>query len=71
MTNKLDAGKLAIMKCPDCDGYLIAKSGKTNNYFLACTNYTADNKGCNKKIWKADYYKMMGYELEKTPQNGK
>ena len=61
MTNKLDAGKLAIMKCPDCDGYLIAKSGKTNNYFLACTNYTADNKGCNKKIWKADYYKMMGY----------
>ena len=71
MTNKLDAGKLAIMKCPDCDGYLIAKSGKTNNYFLACTNYTADNKACNKKIWKADYYKMMGYELEKTPQNGK
>ena len=62
MTNKLDAGKLAIMKCPDCDGYLIAKSGKTNNYFLACTNYTADNKGCNKKIWKADYYKMMGYK---------
>lgn len=65
MTNKLSAGKLAIMKCPDCDGYLIAKSGKTNNYFLACTNYTNDNKGCNKKIWKQDYYKKMGYELEK------
>ena len=62
MTNKLDAGKLAIMKCPDCDGYLIAKSGKSNNYFLACTNYTSDNKGCNKKIWKTDYYKMMGYK---------
>ncbi|MBC6713771.1 UvrD-helicase domain-containing protein [Treponema sp. Marseille-Q3903] len=62
MTNKLDAGKLAIMKCPDCDGYLIAKSGKSNNYFLACTNYTSDNKGCNKKIWKTDYYKIMGYK---------
>lgn len=66
MTNKLSAGKLAIMKCPDCDGYLIAKSGKTNNYFLACTNYRNDNKGCNKKIWKQDYYKIMGYELEKN-----
>ena len=70
MTNKLSAGKLAIMKCPDCDGYLIAKSGKTNNYFLACTNYRNDNKGCNKKIWKQDYYKKMGYELEKNSSNG-
>ena len=65
MTNKLDAGKLAIMKCPDCDGYLIAKSGKTNNYYLACTNYRSDKKGCNKIIWKNDYYTMMGYEIEK------
>lgn len=65
MTNKLDAGKLAIMKCPDCDGYLIAKSGKTNNYYLACTNYRSDKKGCNKIIWKNDYYAMMGYEIEK------
>lgn len=65
MTNKLDAGKLAIMKCPDCDGYLIAKSGKTNNYYLACTNYKSDKKGCNKIIWKNDYYTMMGYEIEK------
>ena len=65
MTNKLDAGKLAIMKCPDCDGYLIAKSGKSNNYFLACTNYTSDKKGCNKKIWKEEYYKIMGYKTEK------
>lgn len=71
MTNKLSAGKLAIMKCPDCDGYLIAKSGKTNNYFLACTNYRNDNKGCNKKIWKQDYYKIMGYELEKNRLMGK
>ena len=65
MTNKLDAGKLAIMKCPDCDGYLIAKSGKTNNYYLACTNYKSDKKGCNKIIWKNEYYTMMGYEIEK------
>ena len=65
MTNKLDAGKLAIMKCPDCDGYLIAKSGKSNNYFLACTNYTSDKKGCNKKIWKEEYYKIMRYKTEK------
>ena len=65
MTNKLDAGKLSIMKCPDCDGYLIAKSGKSNNYFLACTNYTSDKKGCNKKIWKEEYYKIMGYKEKK------
>lgn len=64
MTNKLAAGKLAIMKCPDCDGYLIAKSSDSKNYFLACTNYTKDGKGCNTKIWKRDYYLQMGYKLE-------
>lgn len=64
MTNKLDAGKLSIMKCPDCEGYLIAKSSDSKNFFLACTNYTRDGKGCNTKIWKRDYYMQMGYKPE-------
>lgn len=65
MTNRLNAGKLSIMKCPDCEGYLVAKFGSANKYFLGCTNYTNDKKGCNKVIWKNDYYKMMGYEPDK------
>lgn len=65
MTNKLEGGKLSIMKCDKCtDGYLIVKPGKNNNYFLACTNYSRDGKGCDRKIWKEEYYKMMGYSLE-------
>ena len=71
MTNKLDAGKLSIMKCPDCEGYLIAKSSDSKNFFLACTNYTRDGKGCNTKIWKRDYYMQMGYKPEQEDSTNK
>ena len=67
MTNRLDSGKLSIMKCDSCaDGYLIVKSSKDGlNHFLACTNYTANGKGCGNIVWKEDFYRMMGYEVEK------
>ncbi len=70
MTNKLEGGKLSIMKCDKCtDGYLIVKPGKNNNYFLACTNYSRDGKGCDRKIWKEEYYRIMGYKLEDEKEN--
>lgn len=67
MTNRFDSGKLSIMKCDSCaDGYLIVKSSKDGSkHFLACTNYTANGKGCGNIIWKEDFYRMMGYEREK------
>lgn len=72
MTNKLEGGKLSIMKCDKCtDGYLIVKPGKSNNYFLACTNYSKDGKGCGRKIWKEEYYRMMGYSLYDDKEKNK
>lgn len=65
MTNDYRAGKLAIMKCEECrDGYLIAKANKGNGYFLGCTNYTADRKGCNNTISSGEYYTLMNYSAE-------
>ena len=62
MTNKLETGKLSIMKCNCCeDGYLIVKSGKKVE-FLGCTNFKSDKTGCNNVIWKNDFYRMMGYK---------
>ena len=67
MTNKIEGGKLSIMKCPDCtDGYLIVKNARERECFLGCTNYKKNNTGCNHVIWKNQYYKMMGYEADKT-----
>lgn len=68
MTNDIKAGKLAIMKCDKCrDGYLIIKSAKGSGYFLGCTNYTADKKGCNNTISSADYYTLMNCSPESAP----
>lgn len=65
MTNEVAAGKLAIQKCDKCDGYLIAKPKKDRNeYFLGCTNYRRDGKGCENIIWKNEYYKMNGLTPE-------
>ncbi len=65
MTNDYNAKKLAILKCDKCrDGYLIVKSGKNSDYFLGCTNYTRNGKGCDKTISKKSYYDMMGYQIE-------
>lgn len=53
VTNDLSGGKMYIQKCPDCeDGYLIVKKIKekgkdTGRRILGCTNYKADDTGCN------------------------
>lgn len=71
MTNDIKAGKLAITKCEKCrDGYLIVKSAKKSGFFLGCTNYTADKKGCNHTINSMDYYAMMNFAPEVLPSVG-
>ncbi len=68
MTNDYKAGKLSIMKCEQCrDGYLIIKSGKGSGYFLGCTNFTVNKKGCNNTMSSADYYTLMNCTPEPTP----
>lgn len=68
MTNDMRAGKLAITKCDKCvSGYLIAKSSAENGYFLGCTNYKANQQGCNNTISKSDYYLMMNLSQEPAP----
>lgn len=65
MTNEYKAGKLSIIKCNRCrDGYLIVKAGKSNEYFLGCTNYKSDGTGCENVISKKQFYNMMSYTLE-------
>lgn len=65
MTNEIRAGKLSIQKCDKCDGYLIAKPKKDfQEFFLGCTNYSKDNKGCNNIIWREDFYKQNGFSDE-------
>ena len=62
MTNDIKAGKLAIMKCDKCrDGYLIAKRG-CSGYFLGCTNYKNDKKGCNNTIGTNEYLTLRNME---------
>ena len=68
MTNKIEAGKLSIQKCDKCDGYLIARQQKDGRYFLGCTNYTTDKKGCNNKIWSEEYYRINGFSPEPAPK---
>ncbi len=51
MTNEIKAGTLSIRKCDSCrDGYLIIKPGRNGSYFLGCTNYRKDGKGCNRTV---------------------
>lgn len=45
-------------------GFLIAKPTKNGGYFLGCTNYKDNGKGCSNIIWKEDFYKMMNLTLE-------
>lgn len=68
MTNKIEAGKLSIQKCDKCDGYLIARQQKDGRYFLGCTNYTFDGKGCDNVIWNEDYYRLNGLSPEPAPK---
>ncbi len=49
MTNEVRGGRRSIRKCDWCrDGYLVVKPGNGGRYFLGCTNYRADGKGCNR-----------------------
>ena len=68
MTKEVNAGKLSIQKCDKCDGFLIAKRQKDGRYFLGCTNYTSDGKGCGKIIWNEDYYRMNRLTPEPVPK---
>ncbi|WP_081773643.1 UvrD-helicase domain-containing protein [Treponema sp. C6A8] len=68
MTNRIEAGKLAVQKCDMCDGYLVAKLQKDGRYFLGCTNYKSNGKGCGKIIWNEDYYRMNGLSPEPAPK---
>ena len=74
MTNKIEARKLSIQKCDKCNGYLIAKQQKDGRYFLGCTNYNPNGKGCGNHIWSEDYYRMNGLTPElaakKEPPKG-
>lgn len=49
VTNDLHGGKTRIRKCPDCvGGYLFIKKRKDDDtYFLGCSNYKYNGKGCN------------------------
>ena len=75
MTNDIKAGKLSIIKCEKCrDGYLIARlGGRDGSYFLGCTNYKPNGKGCNNTLSAEDYFAQMGIEnninvpLSETP----
>ncbi len=68
MTNEIAAEKLSIQKCDKCDGYLIAKRQKDGRYFLGCTNYLSNGKGCNNIIWNEDYYRINGLTPEPAPK---
>ena len=74
MTNVKES-HLSIMKCNQCiDGYMIVK-GKNGNYFLGCTNYKANGKGCNHTISNNRYNETSNYNIasrveEKIMYNG-
>lgn len=56
MTNEIEGGDFAIQKCDYCkDGYLVVKKTSTGGTILACTNYRADETGCNRSM-NRDYY---------------
>jgi DNA helicase-4 len=61
LTNEITGNDMSIIKCDQCkDGYLIVKQGKQTkdgekHYFLGCTNYTQDGKGCNRMMTYREY----------------
>ncbi len=67
MTNQYRAGKLSIIKCDKCrDGYLVVKNGQDDTFFLGCTNYAKNGKGCNNTLSAEKYYKMFNIEEPKA-----
>lgn len=49
VTNNMKGGKTSVRKCPICkDGYLFIRKVKDEEtYFLGCSNYKKNGKGCN------------------------
>ena len=69
MTNMYGAGKLSVMKCDQCtDGYLIVRHSQKNGYFLGCTNYSKDGKGCHHTMDAKQYYGLMHISYEEIKQ---
>lgn len=69
MTNMYGAGKLSVMKCDQCtDGYLIVRHSQKNGYFLGCTNYSKDGKGCHHTMDAKQYYGLMNIPYEEIKQ---
>lgn len=64
LTNEINGNELSILKCDQCkDGYLIVKQGiqksdGERDFFLGCTNYTKDGKGCNRMMTYKEYQKI-------------
>lgn len=69
MTNMYGAGKLSVMKCDQCtDGYLIVRHSQKSGYFLGCTNYSKDGKGCHHTMDAKQYYGLMHIPYEEIKQ---
>lgn len=75
LTNEINGNEMSILKCDQCkDGYLIVKQGKQRNdgertYFLGCTNYTKDGKGCHRMMTKKEYRTLKREQYDKYSIN--
>lgn len=66
ISNNLSGGDMAIEKCDCCkDGYLVVKPTKNGGTMLGCTNYKADNTGCNRTMTRDYYLRWKNNEFEK------
>lgn len=65
MTNNIRGGKLSIMNCYSCSGYLVVRE-RNGDYFLGCTNYGNPKTKCTCQI-SNDFY-MNYYALDFTPE---
>ena len=65
ITNDVRGKDLSIMKCDQCkDGFLIIKNSKKKDiedldFFLGCTNYSPDGKGCNRIMRYKEYQELI------------
>ena len=61
MSNDIKGGRLRVCECSECmDGYMIVKKQTDSpDYFLGCTNYTKDGKGCNHTISFQEFERLF------------
>jgi ssDNA-binding Zn-finger/Zn-ribbon topoisomerase 1 len=69
MTNDMRApGNIYL--CDKCDGYMIVKKAKdSNNFFMGCTNYKYDGKGCNHIDQIENKQKSNPFEVNEEEEN--